>query len=105
MGSMPWHSTSLVNIIEVASQLRWVSTGSRRAHRQLLGWAMLLAVLNVAYAWPVMGICVELVSNDIDGIDDEQGRTIINSRPQESIVVTHLADRFHDLPLLLSATA
>jgi len=51
------------------------------------------------------GLCGIGDGNGIDDIDDEQGRTIINSRPQESIVVTHLADiQFHDPLLLLSAT-
>ena len=82
MGSMPWHSTSLVNIIEAASQLRWVSTGGRMARRQLLGWEILLAVLNVAHAWPVMGVCVELVMA-------MALMTLTTSKGGQSLIVDH----------------
>ena len=40
----------------------------------VMGWVLLLAVLNPAHAWPIMGIEVELaIATRHDGVDDEGG--------------------------------
>ena len=57
----------------------------------IVGWVLLLVVLDPAHAWPNMGIDVELaVATRNDGLDDEGGSRgdIIRSVQQENLFHT-----------------
>ena len=69
LGLSPWRSKTETGL----------DFQSLRAHSQLLGCAMLLAVLDVTYTWPIMGICVELVMMTVmrcDRVDTSNGEII-----------------------------
>ena len=72
-----------------------------------MGWVLLLAVLDPAHAWPVMGIDVELaVATRNNGVDNEGGSRgdIIRSVQQEIFCSTHLTGILFHGPLCFYTT-
>jgi len=58
----------ILGLIDVADR------GHRGVSLIVVGWVLLLAVLDPAHTWPVMGIEVELaIATRHDGVDDEGG--------------------------------